>query len=43
MASHGEWVTSWVGKASQNARSAAKLLMHKQKIPAQEQYDIVLM
>lgn len=43
IASHGQWVTSWVGKANHNARSTAKLLMQKQKIPAYEQYDIVLM
>ena len=41
IASHGRWVTGWVGRASHNARNTAKLLMHKQKIPGSERYDIV--
>lgn len=43
IASHGRWVTGWVGRAIHNARNAAKLLMHKQKIPGSERYDIVLL
>jgi hypothetical protein len=43
IASHRRWVTNWVGKATQDAKETANLLMYKQKILQAERYDIVLL